>query len=137
MGDWTTQVLQQEPEDVMLVICHNNNTFDKRKLLENKNPSMKKTDFKLKRFVKDKRIIEFYNRLTEEYKEEKVTTAAAPVFSDIELNPALEFIGLSDVSSTEPVPGPGPVPVPGPPQGLPSLEVEEKASAPPTDASGC
>jgi glycosyltransferase involved in cell wall biosynthesis len=134
MENWTTQVLQQEPEDVMLVICHSKNTFDKRKLLEQKNPSMKKTDFKLKRFVKDKRIIEFYNRLTEEYKEEKVATAVAPVLSDIELNPALEFIGISDVSSTDPMPGPGPGPVP---VSLPSLEVAEKASAPPTDASGC
>ena len=141
MDNWATPVLQQEPDDVMLVICHSKNTFDKRKLLEQKNPSMKKTDFKLKRFVKDKRIIEFYNQLTEEYKEEKVVATAVagagtaatavPVLSDIELNPALEFIGISDVSSTEAAPSLVPVP-------LPSLVVEEKeVASQPTDASGC
>ena len=68
MNNWTTPVLQLQPQDTMLVICHAENTFDKRILLEQKNPLLKKTDIKMKNFVKQKAVKEFYQSLAAEYK---------------------------------------------------------------------
>ena len=111
MDDWKTQVVQMKPDSVMLVICHSRNTFDKRKLLEKHNPTMSKTSMKLKDFIKDKKIIEFYNGLMADFADE-VTTAPAPVptLAPEELNPALQFTAT--------------------PSPLPVLEVSEK---PPSD----
>ena len=60
MDDWKTPVAQLRPENVMLVINHGINTFDKRRLLHMGNKAVKKTSLKLKGFIKDKKIRDFY-----------------------------------------------------------------------------
>jgi hypothetical protein len=74
MNDWKTPVLQQTPEETILVICHSKNTFDKRKLLEKTNPTMRKLSIKLRNFVKDKKIADFYMSLKADYTEEASAT---------------------------------------------------------------
>lgn len=118
MDDWKTRVVQMKSDSVMLVICHSRNTFDKRKLLEKHNPTMRKTTMKLKDFIKDKKIIEFYNSLMADFADEKVVTMA-PTMTPEELNPGLQF------SAAAATPSPSPSP-------LPTLEVSEK---PPVDPS--
>jgi hypothetical protein len=137
-----------DPDDVMLVICHSRNTFDKRKLLEKHNPTMKKTDFKIKRFVKEKKIAEFYNSLMDDFKDEKVAVATpGPEPTLDELNPALQFIGRPDASAT-PMESPSTVPTlevaelphppialpehPVPPATPPATESQPPAAPPPT-----
>ena len=109
MDDWKTRVIQMDPYDVMLVICHTRNTFDKRVLLQQNNPTMKKTDFKLKRFVKEKKIAEFYSKLMDDFKDEKVSTATT--LSPEELNPTLQFTASGTDTSATPVESPGTVPI--------------------------
>lgn len=67
MRDWQTPVLQLQSEQTMLVICHAHNTFDKRILLAQKNPLLKKTTLKLKNLVRDKKIRDFYIELAKDY----------------------------------------------------------------------
>jgi glycosyltransferase involved in cell wall biosynthesis len=62
-----TQVLQLQPEETMLVICHAYNTYDKRKLLKQKNPLLKKTNKTLKQLIKSKKIRDFYVDLAKAY----------------------------------------------------------------------
>jgi glycosyltransferase involved in cell wall biosynthesis len=142
MDDWKTRVVQMDPDDVMLVICHSRNTFDKRKLLEKHNPTMKKTDFKIKRFVKEKKIAEFYNSLMADFTDEKPGPVAAP--TPEELNPALQFVGRSDASAT-PMESPSTVPTlevselpslpdhPAPPATPPATESPPPVVPPPTE----
>jgi len=77
MRDWTTPCGQLEAQDVMLVICHAHNTFDKRKLLTQNNPLLKKSEFKMKTLVRDKKIRDFYLELARDYKELDAATATA------------------------------------------------------------
>jgi hypothetical protein len=67
--DWKTPVLQLQSEETMLVICHAHNTFDKRILLKQNNPLLKKSTFKMRNLVKDKNIRDFYIELARDYKE--------------------------------------------------------------------
>lgn len=60
MDDWKTPVVQLRPEQVMLVINHGINTYDKRKMIHMGNKAIKKTSLKLKGFIKDKKIRDFY-----------------------------------------------------------------------------
>lgn len=54
-------MIQLNPMKVMLVMSHTENTFDKRKLREDKqNPFIKRTTMKLKDFIKDKELREFF-----------------------------------------------------------------------------
>jgi hypothetical protein len=117
MDDWKTPVLQQTPEETMLVICHSKNTFDKRKLLETTNPTMKKLSMKMKTFVRDKKIADFYLGLKAEFKDEASTAATEiPAAMLEELNPALQF-AASGVAPTVAA-------------AVPSLVVEELPSPP-------
>lgn len=84
MKDWKTPVLQLTPEDTMLVLCHAHNTFDKRELLKQKNPLLKKVAVKMRSLVKDKELREFYLGLAADYKK-KDAEAAAPVLTVSEL----------------------------------------------------
>jgi len=102
MDDWKTPVLQQTPEETMLVICHTKNTFDKRVLLEKSNPTMKKLSIKLRNFVKDRKIADFYLSLRDEFKDEKVVSdvssgSATVTLSAADLNPSLEFAAQPEV----------------------------------------
>lgn len=61
MDDWKTPVAQLRPEHVMVVINHGQNTFDKRRLIFNKDAkAVKKTSMKFKGLVKDKKLRDFY-----------------------------------------------------------------------------
>jgi glycosyltransferase involved in cell wall biosynthesis len=53
-------MIQLDPRKVMLVISHTQNTFDKKKMREQENPLVKKTDYKIKMFIRDGKMREFY-----------------------------------------------------------------------------
>jgi hypothetical protein len=57
-------MIQLDPFKVMLVISHSENTFDKRKFLTKEqldtNPFIKMSKLKLKDFIKDKILRDFY-----------------------------------------------------------------------------
>ena len=59
LDDYKTQLIQIDPFKSILCIAHMNNTFDKRNLLER----LIKTNLKLKNFVTEKHLLEFYNSL--------------------------------------------------------------------------
>ena len=94
MKEWTTPVIQMIPEEVMLVICHTKNTFDKRRLLETQNPTMKKTALKIRRFIREKKVADFFAGLKADFAEEATVAAAATAPLEVdarEINPLLEF----------------------------------------------
>lgn len=130
MDNWKTSVIQQTPEETMLVICHSKNTFDKRVLLEKSNPTMKKLSIKLRNIVRDKKIADFYLSLKDDFKDEVVAATAS--MSEKELNPSLEFVEMTDTSAT-PAPAPAPATnaeVAAPSPSAPALVVEEIATPP-------
>lgn len=92
MKDWKTPVLQLTPEETMLVLCHAHNTFDKRELLKQNNPLLKKVAVKMRSLVKDKELREFYLGLARDYKEKDEAAAAAAT-------PALVISDISGTSS--------------------------------------
>ena len=59
LDEYKTQQVQTDPFKAILCIAHNSNTFDKRNLLSR----MVKTSLKLKSFVSEKHLIDFYNSL--------------------------------------------------------------------------
>lgn len=86
MKNWKTPVLQLTPEETMLVLCHAHNTFDKRELLKQKNPMLKKVSVKMRQLVKDKELREFYLGLAEDYKKKDAEAAAtAPTLTVTEV----------------------------------------------------
>jgi len=72
---FTTPVLQLNTEETMLVICHADNTFDKRTLLDKGNPLLVKTNLKMKTLVGDKEARAFYAGLAADYKKLDVSGA--------------------------------------------------------------
>lgn len=58
-------MVQLDPFKVMLVISHTENTFDKKKFLTKeqleKNPYLKMTQYKIKDFIKEKALRDFYS----------------------------------------------------------------------------
>ena len=60
LDDYKHPMIQLDPYKVMLVMSHSENTFDKKKMREQESPYMKKTDMKLKAFIKEKGIREFF-----------------------------------------------------------------------------
>lgn len=53
-------LVQLDPLKVMLVMCHSENTFSKDKLRSTTNPLIKQTDMKLKAFIRNAKMREFY-----------------------------------------------------------------------------
>ena len=53
-------MIQLDTIKVMLVISHSQNTFDKKKLREEPNPFVKETSMKLKQFIKDQKLRDFF-----------------------------------------------------------------------------
>lgn len=53
-------MIQLDPMKVMLVMSHSENTFDKRKMRENPSPVVRRTQMKLRAFIKDAALREFY-----------------------------------------------------------------------------
>jgi len=58
---YTVPMLQLNPMKVMLVMSHSENTFDKKKLREQNNPMFKETSMKIRAFIKDKELREFFS----------------------------------------------------------------------------
>jgi glycosyltransferase involved in cell wall biosynthesis len=68
LDGFTTPILHLTSLDTMLVICHDKNTFDKHRILmSGKNPAMIKFNGKLQKIVKDKKLVEFYKSLKNDY----------------------------------------------------------------------
>lgn len=138
MDDWKTPVTQIRPEECMLVICHAFNTFDKRRLLEQNNPRLKKVAMKMRGLVHEAWIRDFYMKtLPAHYKELDAKAAATgvsgekPPVNDAEVFGAAEFV--TDASAAPHSVDPlmttgGPA---EPPEPVPSLLVSE---LPPTPA---
>jgi glycosyltransferase involved in cell wall biosynthesis len=78
LDDFKTPVIQLRPEQTMLVLCHAYNTFDKRTLLKQGNPLLKKVPMKMRTLVKDKVLRDFYMDLARDYKEKDAVAAATP-----------------------------------------------------------
>jgi glycosyltransferase involved in cell wall biosynthesis len=53
-------MIQLDALKTMLVISHSENTFDKKKMRDQENPFVKKTNSKIKDFIKDSKLREFY-----------------------------------------------------------------------------
>ena len=60
LDDYKHPMIQLDPKKVMLVISHSQNTFDKKKMREQENPMVKKTDWKIKNFIRDSKLRQFY-----------------------------------------------------------------------------
>lgn len=61
-------MIQLDPRDTLLAISHSDNTFDRRVLRDGdekgrKNPKLKETHMKLKDFISDGKLRDFYNKL--------------------------------------------------------------------------
>jgi glycosyltransferase involved in cell wall biosynthesis len=54
-------MIQLDPFKVMLVISHSENTYDKKKLRENPNPFVKKTNYKINTFIKEANLRKFFS----------------------------------------------------------------------------
>ena len=54
-------MIQLNPQKTMLVMSHSENTFDKKKMREQENNLIKKTSMKIREFIKDKKLREFYS----------------------------------------------------------------------------
>ena len=60
LNNYRERVVQLNPFKVMLVMAHSENTFDKKKLREKTNPLFAPTEMKIQRFIKDKKLRDFY-----------------------------------------------------------------------------
>ena len=60
LNKYTEPMVQLKSDRVMLVMSHTENTFDKRKLREGNNPMFKLTNMKIRNFIKDPELREFY-----------------------------------------------------------------------------
>ena len=61
LDDYKHPMIQLDPFKVMLVMSHSENTFDKKKMRDQENPFIKKTDMKLKHFIKEKNLRDFFS----------------------------------------------------------------------------
>ena len=57
-------MIQLDPMKTMLVFSHSENTFNKIKMREDPNPFVKKTDLKIRDFIKDAGLRAFFSALT-------------------------------------------------------------------------
>ena len=60
LNSYKSAVNQLDSRKCILVIAHSENTYNKEKMIDGSNPFMKKTSMKLKDFIKDARLREFY-----------------------------------------------------------------------------
>ena len=60
LEDYKNLLVQLDPMKVMLVMSHTDNTFDKTQLRYKENPLFKKTSLKLKDFIVDEQLKEFF-----------------------------------------------------------------------------
>jgi glycosyltransferase involved in cell wall biosynthesis len=104
LEDYKAKVLQMDSAEHILVISHSKNTFDKRILLEQKNPLLTKTSMKLKAFVKDKIIRDFYMTLKEDAVAEPIIMPTDPRFA--KNNVDIAELNLPTLSPEEKAPPP-------------------------------
>tara|TARA_Y100000389_G_scaffold140468_1_gene138320 strand:+ start:11038 stop:12135 length:1098 start_codon:yes stop_codon:yes gene_type:complete len=71
LKNYTVPFVQFDPFKTILVVSHEQNTFDKKKLLENKNKFVNESSVSVKQMIQDKELIEFYqtkiNKLLRDY----------------------------------------------------------------------
>lgn len=60
LDEYKHPMIQLDPFKTMLVMSHTENTFGKKALRENANPFVSKTNMKIKDFIKDKVLRDFY-----------------------------------------------------------------------------
>jgi len=60
LNKYSEPMLQLNPDKVMLVMSHSENTFDKKKLREQENPMFKLTALKINKIIRDKDLRDFY-----------------------------------------------------------------------------
>jgi glycosyltransferase involved in cell wall biosynthesis len=60
LKDYTIPFIQLDPFKTILVFSHEQNTFDKRRLIDPANPNCKESAIKVKTFVKSKELQQFY-----------------------------------------------------------------------------
>lgn len=60
LENYKNPMIQLDPFKVMLVISHSENTFDKKKMRESKNPFVNKTSLKMNYFIKSAALRKFY-----------------------------------------------------------------------------
>jgi glycosyltransferase involved in cell wall biosynthesis len=63
LEDYKNPLIQLNCMKVMLVISHSDNTFDKTQLRQTNNPMFKKTNLKLKDFIKDEGLRQFFSEV--------------------------------------------------------------------------
>jgi hypothetical protein len=61
LNDYTEPMLQLDPFNVVLLMSHSENTFDKRKIRD-ESPVFKLTDLKINHFIKNTNLCNFYNK---------------------------------------------------------------------------
>ena len=74
LKNYTIPFVQLDANKTILIVSHNHNTFDKKKLLDNINPNfVKKSDIEAKSIIKDEKLLTFYmdeiDTLLEDYNE--------------------------------------------------------------------
>ena len=62
LKNYTIPFVQLDPLKTILVFSHNQNTFDKRKLIDTSNSVCKESSLKVKHFIKSKTIHSFYTK---------------------------------------------------------------------------
>ena len=60
LKNYTIPFVQLDPFKTILVFSHEQNTFDKRKLIDTENPNCKESSVKVKAFIKSKELQNFY-----------------------------------------------------------------------------
>jgi glycosyltransferase involved in cell wall biosynthesis len=63
LDGYKNPLVQLDPRSVMLVMSHSENTFDKTKIRNDKNPMIKKTTYRLEDFIVDDTLREFFGSL--------------------------------------------------------------------------
>jgi len=63
LENYKNPLIQLNPRTVMLVMSHSDNTFDKTELRTDTNPLLVKTVLKIKDFIKDPELLEFFSNL--------------------------------------------------------------------------
>lgn len=63
LEEYKNPLVQLDPMKVMLVMSHSDNTFDKTQLRNKENPLIKKTTLRLKDFIEDKDLRDFFASL--------------------------------------------------------------------------
>lgn len=61
LEDYKNPLIQLDPMKVMLVMSHKENTFDKNVFRKSENTLIQKTKLKIKNFIKDKKLLDFYS----------------------------------------------------------------------------